>query len=290
MRNKNSSAWVFKRSLCVALAVVLLLSLAACGSKAQEPLRAPDAQNAAVATVAIETAYGTLAFPEELQDHLHHVEAIEGSIAMEVFYMTGQEGEKELFRIYFADAQAGTHVGYLTVDGLEIPVSYSICEYADEDFSAEEERQLYYSMMDAFTVVMNSIHDNPNFSQTRAVAPVGDQEAKLRYWKVTLPENVHFTETEENGNYQVTFYGEVSGERIDLYRIGLGEMESESTIGLYTVDGVQMPVVIQTYSLEAYDGWPEEERMVIYNMMASINTVIQSIVTDKNYSEAEAGA
>lgn len=290
MRSKKRPAWFFKRSLCVVLALVPVLSLAACGSKAQEPLRAPDAQNAAVATVDIETAYVTLAFPEDLSANLHHVESAEGSVAVEVFYMMGQEGEKELFRIYFADAQAGTPMGYLTVDGNELPVSYSTCEYAAEDFSAEEDRKLYYSMMDAFTVVMNSIYDNPNFSQTRAVTPVGDQEVSLRYWKVTLPENVRFTETEENGGYHVDFYGEHIGERIDLYQISLGEVEGESTLGWYTVDGVQKPIVVQTYSMEAYEVWPEEDRMVIYNMMSSINSVIQSIVADKNYSEIKAEA
>ena len=72
MRNKKRPARVFERGLCAALALVLALSLTACGGEANEPLRAPGKMEAP--TVSIETVYGTLAFPEELYDNLRHME------------------------------------------------------------------------------------------------------------------------------------------------------------------------------------------------------------------------
>ncbi len=288
MSNCETSGSAFRRCLCVVLALVLVLGMTACGSQKQEPLRAPTMDS--IKTDPVETVYGDLAFPEDLYEHLRHMEVTEGDIVMEIFYMVTEAGEKELFRIYYADPQVGTHLGYLTTETGEIPVSYSLCEYADEDFADEEERKLFHSMMDAFSVVVNSIYADERFSETRAMETVGEQEAKLRYWDVTLPDNVSFTETEEGGNYRADFYGEVSGERIDLYAIILGNVESESILGFYTVNGEQKPVVVETYDMGEYDVWPAEERTAIYQMMESLNTVIQAIMADKNFTEFVPGA
>lgn len=288
MRTNNSAAVsVWRRALCVWLITILVMGLAACGGEEREPLRAPE--ETAVPTIAIETVYGTLAFPETLQDNLRHMEVTDGSIAMEVFYMVAAAGEKELYRIHYADAQVGTLVGYLTIDGKEIPVSSSTCEYTDEAFADEEERKLYYSMMDAFSTVMNSLYADPRFNETRAAEPVGEQEIKLRHWKVTIPENVQYVEKEENGTYQVDFYGEVSGEQIRLFMIGLGNIEAETMLGMYTVDGIQKPIMVEVYSMEQYAMWPEEDQTIIYKMMESLNTIIQTIVTDKNFVEPASG-
>lgn len=282
MTPKKLSMLTFRRCGCVLLALVMVFCFAACGGGDQEPLRAPSS-NGDVAVISIETAYGTLSFPEELAGSMRHMEVTENNTAMQVFYMMTATGEKELFRIFYADTQSGTHLGYLTTDTGEIPMSYTICEYADEDFADAEERKLYYNMMDAFTVVINSIYADERFSETRVVAPVGDHEVSMKYWKVTLPDNVQYTETEENGNYRADFFGEVSGERIDLYMIGLGDLEADAMIGLFTVKGEQKPVMVKTFSLEDYSTWPEEEQTVIYQMMDSVNDVIQVIAEDKNF-------
>lgn len=287
MRNHKSPGIVCRRGLCVVLVLMLVLSLGACAGQKEEPLLVPSISGAD--TNSIETAYGPLAFPKALQEYLHHEEVTEGNVAMEIFSMVTEAGEKELFRIHFADAQAGTHMGYLTTENGEIPVSYSLCEYADEDFANEDERGLFYNMMDGFSVVLNSITADERFSETRAMEEVAEQDRKLRYWKVTLPENVLYTETDENGIYRADFYGEVSGERIDLYTIFVGNMESETVLGYYTVDGEQAPVVIETYDMDAYDIWPEEERIVIFEMMESLNTMVQTIVEDKNFTETNQG-
>lgn len=290
MKKIKTPGFGFRRLACLALTVALALSLTACGgtSSKGEPLRAPDKE--ALPTVSIETTYCTLAFPEDLFENLRHMEVTEGNIAMEVFYMVSEAGEKELYRLHFADAKIGTLMGYLTTDNGEVPVSLSQSEYEDTAFKDEEERKLYHDMMDAISIVMSSLRANPQFSETKAVAPVGEREVKLRHWKVTLPENVQYTESEEAGNYIVEFYGEHNGEIINLFMVALGDVEAETTLGQYTVGGVQKPVKVQTYSLDEYAAWSEEEQTVIYNMMDSINTVIQTIVADKNFAEFQPAA
>lgn len=281
---RNVGKVMLRCSLCSMMLMAVFFCFSACKGDNQESLTGSVQQ---IHTIAVETKYGTLAFPEELSEQMRHTEVTEGDVAMEVFYMLGTNGERELFRIYYADAQAGTHMGYLNTDNGEIPVSYSICEYTEEDFADEEDKKLYYSMMDAFSVVMNSIYADERFSETRMVEQVGTQEVKLRYWTVTLPENVLYEETVDSDTYRVDFYGEVSGERIDLYFIGLGDMEAETILGMFTADGVQKPVAVETHNLDGYEGWPEEERGVIYQMMESVNDVIQAIVSDKNFSESD---
>lgn len=257
--------------------MILMLGILGCGNKINE----------APAGKTIKTTYGALLFPEELYGNLRHMEVVEGRIAMDVFYMVTAEGEKELYRIHYADDQVGTLMGYLTTDKGEISVSYSVCEYQDQDFANDEDRRLYHSMMDAFSVILNSIYADSRFSETKTVEPVNNSKAKLRYWNVTLPENVRYSETEENGNYAVEFYGEVSGERISLYQISLGGSETGNVLGWYNVEGVRKPVMIQTYDLTAYELWPEEGQSVIYRMMDSLNTVVQTIVADENFSETK---
>lgn len=282
MREDKKTGFSFRRSMCGWLALVLGLGLVACG-EAQEPLRAPT-EDAAAATFTIETMYGTLEYPEALRANLRHMEVTEDAVAMEVFYMLGAGGEREIYRIYYADAQVGTHLGYLTTDNGEISVTYSFCEYDDEDFVDEEERKLYYSMMDAFSTVANSIHDDERFSENRAGTPVGSREVKLRYWNVTLPENVLYEETVEEDTYRVDFYCELSGERVALYYIGLGDMDAETVLGMFRADGVQKPVAVGTYDLMGYEQWPEEVQSTIHQMMESINDVIQVITSSQDFS------
>jgi len=52
---------------------------------------------------------------------------------------------------------------------------------------------------------------------------------------------------------------------------------------------MQKPVAVETYSMEAYEIWPEEDLLVIYGMMDSVNSVIQAIVSDANFAESTPG-
>ena len=277
MRNK-----LFRnRWIGMVLAGVLVFTLTACNNGA-DLLQSPTEPSAE--TVSIETLYGVLAFPESLYTELNHTEVTEENVAMEIFTMVGEEGDKEIYRIYYAAPDSGTLIGYLQTDSGEISVSYSLSQYDDSIFESEEERRLYYSMMDAFSVIMNSIDSDERFSESRPQAAVGKREVKLRYWTIPLPDNIQYEETDVNGDYRVDFYSEVSGERIDLYSIGLGQLEADTTLGMYTVDGEQKPVMVSSATLDPYESWPQEEQNKISQMMESLNEVLQVIVSDENFA------
>ena len=271
----------------VMLLMAFVITLAACGGEKKSPLT--DATYT-VPTISVDTVHGKLAFPEALAENMRHQEVTEGSVSMEIFYMVLPRGEFEVYRVYFGDASVGIPLGYLVIDEREIPVTYAINDYTEEDFPDKEEIDLYYSMMDGFSVVLQSIYKDTRFSENKAIEPVAVEEVKLRYWDVVLPGNVMFEETMEGGNYRVDFYGEVSGERIDLYYIGLGEMQADTKLGMYIVDGVQKPVMVKSYSMAEYESWEKENKLVIYQMMESLNTVVQVIVADENFSEGEPAA
>ena len=276
--------YILRRSLCMLMLLATLLGITACATN-KDPLKAPMEAKNMQKLIEIQTQYGPIQFPETLAANMRHEETTQGNVAVEVFYMITQSGEMESFRIYYGDSNMGTHMGYLETDAGEISVSYAICEYADEDFASEEDRILFHNMMTAFTVVTNSIQADARYSELRAMEQVEERTAGLRYWSITLPDNIEWVETEADGVYRVDFYGMVAAERIDLYYVGLGEMEAESLLGYFTVDGQQKPVMLGISFQDAYDNWSAEEQRIIYDMMDSVNIVIQQIVSSKNFSE-----
>ena len=239
------------------------------------------------AAVSIESEYYTLKFPQDLYENVRYMKVTEGSIAMDVFYMASQEAEKELYRICYGDGLTGTLIGYLNADGAEIPVTFSVCEYTEDDFADEAEWELYHNLMSAFNTVMKSVQENPDFSFERFTESIDDEKVKLRYWTVKLPENVLYEESETDGSYRVDFYGMFEQKRIDLYYLGLGEMDADSVLGYFTVNGQQMPVVIGSSDLLVQENWTEEEKRTIYNMMESINTVIEAVTNSNGFSRYE---
>ena len=276
--------YVRQRGICLLTLLLMLAGLTAC-TKNRDPLKAPLEVEYMQKTVEIQTLYGTIAFPELLADNIRHEETIEGNIALEVFAMVNETSEREVFRIYFGAADMGEHLGYLITDIGEIPVTFAVCEYTEEDFFTEDERILYDNIMAAFTIVLNSIQSDERFSELRSMEEVGEQGAQMRFWSLTLPDNVMWEESETNGIYRVDFYGMIEDKRIDLYFVGLGEMEADTKLGYFTVDGVQMPIMVGNSELVAFDSWSKEDQRVIYDMMDSINLVIQQIVACDQYSD-----
>lgn len=267
--------------MSVVLVVCVAVSLIACDGEKKESLRASVDDK----TVEITTQYGVLLFPEALLENIKHKEIAEEHVVMEIFSMFCNAGEREVFRIYYGDPNMGAFLGYLNTKEKEIPVTYTLTEYTDGAFD-EEDHILYCNIMNSFGVVLNSIFDDERFSEKRQTELIAEREVNLRYWTVTLPENVECEETAENEPYSVNFYGQVSGERVKLYTISLGLQGDESRLGWFTIDCVQQPVTIETYYESGnYEAWPEEDRMVVFEMMDTINNVISVITEDKNFSE-----
>lgn len=284
--SKKYSRWTKGLLLC-AVMIAGILCLTACNPGGEKPLTAPPETEPTEPVAVIETALVDLEFPEALMPNVRHLEVSEGIITMEVFYMVSQSGERELYRIIFGDGSMGDQLGYLTVDGAEIPVTYTISEYED-GFGSEEENALYYGLMDAFSTLMDSLSKDPRFSETKYVAPVGSRVEKLKYWTLTLPENVQCEQSGQGDGYKAEFFGVVNGTRIPLYTLRLGgEVNPEDILGGFTVDGKLLDLAVEVYDISVYESWAEEDQRVIYVMMESVNEVVWQLMEDKNFSAGE---
>ena len=257
------------KALLLIMALVALLLLTACGK---------DGQSAAD-SIAVETTYITLRYPAEFEGKLTTREVVQDGISVVIFNAMIAEEDRELFRIYFNDEFMGDPAGYITLGDKEIPVCYDVCEYEDEVFKTEAMKEDYYALLDAFEAVVSSICEHPQYSADKYVPPVADSQVSLKYWTVTLPENVYWEEVESETGYRVEFYGFVQDFRVDLYSVGFGEMESDFTIGTYPVDGEEREILIRIYDVPGEDELGAEDANTVYRMLESVNAVVEAIET-----------
>ena len=277
-RRKN----YFTHILLVVLLIMGMIAMTACGKKESNS----EGANTETPMAALETKYLTMTYPEDYKDLVKHREVVQDAITMEIFSMVQEETDMELFRIYFNDAAMGTLSGYLVIGSDEIPVTFDVAIYEDEDFSSEKHKEEYYRVMDVFTHVMDSVYNHPQFQEEKYIKPVCEQDNTMKYWKVTLPENVQWQEQTDTDVYSVEFYGEIQGETVSLYSISLGEVEADYSIGTFKVDnGEAKPVWVKIYDLGDHPDWQEEDYTIAYRMLESVNSVIEQIMSSKNFSE-----
>lgn len=237
-----------------------------------------------VAYTQVKTNYVLMQIPEQYAGELTHREVTGEDCTMEIFSMKTENGETELFRIYFGDGQTGNALGTMKIDGVEVPVTVSVCEYSEDYFADEETRDLYYEMMDSLNDVIRAVQSDERFITEKNIA-VEKNDNQLSYWTFSLPEGVEFEEAVEGERYQVTFFGNVNGERHMLYAVALGDPTMKNVLGTCQVDGVGKTVSIESYDLPDTEGWTENAVMELYKMMESINDVIQVIMAGENFSE-----
>lgn len=237
-------------------------------------------------TFPLSTKYCTIALPEEGKELLKHQEVVQGTIAVEIFSMLHDKTETELFRVYFGDANIGTFIGFLATESGDVPVSYDVCSYEQEFFQNEKTKELYYQMMDSFTVILDSIYSNSSFQEDDYTVPTEEQRVSMKYWNVDVLEEIEWEEVEQKDLYRADFYAELHGERTLLYSISLGETETgDYTIGYFSVDGKYRPVWINVYALNITEAWEEEEITTGYRMLETLNAVTDVIIASSNYAE-----
>lgn len=288
-------------SMLVVLLLAAAVMLAACGNEAAPEATQPSGEkvdqtvgSTAESTdvtqlqqelVTIQTQYLSLSYPETYADVLLHQEVTADAVTMEIFSMKADNRTLELFRIFFGDETVGSIAGYLSVDGQEIPVTYTICQYNDEEFTDEETRAQYYETMNCLNDIMGTLEADDCFQTEKKEHPVENTETVLTYWTVTLPETMEYEEFEENGLYKVACYGNVAGERIALYTIYIGDPGAETVLGTYDVNGEAKKLSVESYEIIPAESWTDEEQASAYAMMATVNDVIQTIMSSENFSE-----
>lgn len=230
--------------------------------------------------VFIESEYITVSYPKEYEGKLTINEVVQDGISVVIFNAPVGEENRELFRIYFNDDSKGTLCGYITHGADEIPVSYDVCEYEADIFKNEDMKKDYYSLMEVFESVIDSIYSNPQFRTEKRETPVGVKDVSAKYWKVTIPDNVYYEEFESDVAYNVVFYGFVQNERIDLYSVGFGAMEADYSIGMFSVAGERHDILVRIYDIPEEYLESESTRNVIYRMLESVNLVVDEIISE----------
>lgn len=234
----------------------------------------------------IQSQYVDWFVPSEIMPFLKHETEVNGAVVSDLFYMQTGAEEVPVFRFDFGDENAGDWLGLLTVDDEKIPVVYTVFVLSDEELSAIDETaaERYYALVDAFNEMVQDLNENPDFSSERLLEVGEDRQVGMVYWDVTLPSKMDVHETNEDGNYEAIFSGEVVGEMVILYRVCIGEGKQGVFQGYFEVDGKKQPVFVESYEVAERASWDEKDYATAYRMMDTVNDVLQKIRTSKYYS------
>ena len=271
----------FHYNVGVSILIVVFLTsivLTACSTAERDNL---IGNQTAYADILVETKYAPLTYPKEYEGKLTTKEVVQNGVSVVIFNAIVAEENRELFRIYFNDESMGALFGYITHGSDEIPVSYDVAEYEDDIFKTEDMKKDYYSLMDAFQAVIDSIYANPQFRTERREIPVEDRVASMKYWEVTIPDNVYWEEFESEVVYRVDFYGFAEDDRVELYSVGFGIMDSDYSIGSFSVNGETHEILVRIHDIPEEYLVDESDRNKIYRMLESVNSVVDAIMAEE---------
>lgn len=303
VQKKSAAVW-WLRNACICLCVIGLLAfgLTGCGEKAdpqqdaevsqteedlQDEIQDEAGEQGEDAVSAdgfvIETSVCDICIPAEYEESLRHVETVQDGNVMEVFYANHDDVDLEAFRILFSTDETEKDIGVMKTENGDYYVSVTVSEYYEEEFADDVIKEKYYAAMSALNAVLESVQMNENFAEKKDVE-IENVNNQFQYWEVTLPANMEWEESDENG-YFVTFYGNVNGEKVKLYAVSMGETALVNQIGYYNMDDGWVTVTMESYELPSTDGWAESAETELYTMMSSINAVLDSIMASENFAE-----
>lgn len=238
------------------------------------------------AYIGYETPYLTLRYPSALSVEVTCEQETEGAASSHVFYMVSGETKMPLYRVKFGDAEAGEWLGVLQTAEGDVPVTYTVFVLGAEDlaFLGEGAEAAYAELMNAFSIVLDSVYGDSRYLPDRTVEVGEEQTAEMTYWTITLPGKMHWAESTEGGAYLATFFGEVRGERIALYRVRIGGEPLQTVLGKYKINSVDHVVSLESSDLSQYTDWTDEERSAVYQMMETINIVIERITSSGQFT------
>lgn len=277
--NKNKIVFI------VLIGILILLICFAFYTKSKKKVQSSEPMEDSY--IEIETPYLTLQFPEKDSETLVYEEEQEGDVVSEIFYMKTEGDDLLLYRFDFGDENAGEWLGMIKTDEKEIPVTYTVFVASDEELEKlGQQEETYTELMNDFNVLMNSIRTDSRFSSEKEIDLGKDIEHKLTYWSLKLPEKITCSEDISDENYRADFYTEIKGEQVNLYSVYIGEQQGTTILGEYKIDGVKKTISIESYDLDE-EKWSDEELREAYQMMDTINSVIETITKSKQFSDIE---
>lgn len=215
-----------------------------------------------------------------------HEQEADGDLVAEKYYMMLSGEKKLLYQVDFGKEKEGNWLGLLELDTVEVPVSYTIYAIPDEELAVmnETERQHYSELMSGLGTVLDSIMNDSRFRADKPLSTGEKKSVNLTYWSLELPSDMSWTETEENGEYQSIFYGKVKDEQVPLYNVRIGEVEAQTVLGQYRVNGTEKKVSVESFDLPQREDWTEEDYSTAYRMMSTINDLIQVIDASADFT------
>lgn len=290
---------ILKHVLHICVIMAILTALCGCGKEVQPHIdEAENEQTEAVTgdpsdldneedlpkTVLIETSVCQILFPEDAYDVLVYDEHSQAGEVMGIFYAANGESKQEVFRLIFSPIEQQNAVGFLKIPNGDLFVSISVCDYRDEDFSDDNAKENYYTIVSAINTVLESIYADERFCKIDEYN-AQNFAAEFAYWSVELPENVVWEEEFLDENYMVTFYGDIGDKRVKLYSVSIGNKLLGSQIGFYSVDEQWNPVTVESYPFSLDKGWTDSQIAELQTLMSTINDVLQAITSSEFYSE-----
>lgn len=116
-------------------------------------------------TVAVETPYCVLKYPEQWKDRMAVEESTTDGVLAVMFFAKISEEQFPLYTVYFGESANGEFYGTLPGDGGTVPVYIECHKLADRDDLSESERALFYSMMEGVNEVAQSIAAASGFTK-----------------------------------------------------------------------------------------------------------------------------
>ena len=293
------------------LAVLMCFCLAACGQNETPTTGATEKQNVSTATVEtyspqhdttasletepeltgpqevegmlLKTEIVEFVVPMDVSEYLKHVEVVQDGIIMNVFYAVHEDLQVEAFRILFSSSASEKDIGAIKLTDGYLYISVSVNDYPDDEFENEGIKESFYTVISVLGDMLDSVQKDERFREKNEME-IEQVDQNFKYWNITLPEQMRWEESTENG-YFVTFYYDMGEERIALYAISIGNPILRSEIGFYLLEGDWKIVSLESYELPETDGWSDAQITELYTMMSTINDVLQTITSSENYAE-----
>ena len=289
------------RKFCVTILLLLMTVsvLAGCNKTPVETMGATDPEvttaedevvemtEPTVAMSELKMTYLSVMLPEQDLDDIIFDSVTDGNSVMEIFSLKQDTGAVELFRVFYGKEEYGNRIGVLNVEGKALPVSVSPSNYDDSFFADKEASNRYYEMMEYLNLIVGAIQADSRFSSDEGNT-IDKVETQVAEWNFQLPELVQWEEIRNEDSVKLTFYAKINGNNVELYALSIGDETMQSVLGQYKFNGKMMPISIGVCPSPDMEGWAEKEITTYYQLMDSINDVIQTILADENFSQ-EAG-
>ena len=223
--------------------------------------------------------------PTENADAYIHEQEIDGNAVSDKYYVTVAGEKKLLYSIDFG-REDGTWLGMLVRDAGNISITYNVYPLSEEEMAAmsEAESQHYYDVMDGLGTMLASICEKEGFQEEKIPEGTGKRIAQLTYWTLELPNDMTWTESNENGEYQAIFYGTVQDQQVALYTVRIGHVQAQSVLGKYRVNGEEKTLSVESYGLSQHETWTDEDFLEAGEMMETINDLIQVIDASADFT------